>query len=63
MSEPLENIPSKRTRRTSQDVPDDVDERSKLKASAVTKVHEFRRENIRDFEEPDRDYFEYDPDE
>ncbi len=26
-------------------------------------MHEFRRENIRDYEDPDRDYFEYDPSE
>jgi hypothetical protein len=29
----------------------------------VTKIHEFRRENIKEFEEPDKDYFEYDPSE
>ena len=27
----------------------------------VRKIHEFRRENIRDLEEPTRDYFDYDP--
>ena len=29
----------------------------------MTKIHEFRRENIRDYEDPDKDYFEYDPQE
>jgi hypothetical protein len=29
----------------------------------VTKIHEFRRENIRELEEPSKDFFDYDPNE
>ena len=29
----------------------------------MRKLHEFRRENIREFEEPKKDLFEYDPEE
>lgn len=29
----------------------------------MTKIHEFRRDNIRDYEDPKKDYFEYDPSE
>jgi hypothetical protein len=44
-------------------LPDDFDERAKANSQKVTKIHEFRRENIKEFEEPDKDYFEYDPSE
>lgn len=29
----------------------------------MTKIHEVRRDNIRDYEDPKKDYFEYDPSE
>jgi hypothetical protein len=52
---------AKRVRKN--EIPDDFDERSKANSQKVTKIHEFRRENIKEFEEPDKDYFEYDPSE
>eukprot|EP00347_Sterkiella_histriomuscorum_P005580 403356067 len=55
---------AKRTKRTQvQETPDDFDERAKQNASQVTKIHEFRRENIRELEAPKKDYFNYDPEE
>lgn len=43
--------------------PDDFDEKAKQNSRKVTKIHEFRRENIRQLEPPTKDYFEYDPNE
>ena len=50
-------------RQPKEEIPDDFDERAKVNAQKVTKIHEFRRENIKEFEAPDKDYFEYDPSE
>jgi hypothetical protein len=52
---------AKRSSRRKGEFPDDFDERAKANSQAVTKIHEFRRENIRDYEDPDRDFFDYDP--
>ena len=50
-------------RQQKEEIPDDFDERAKANAQKVTKIHEFRRENIKEFEAPEKDYFEYDPNE
>ena len=47
-------------RRRSDPSPDEVDDKSRINSSNVKKVHEFRRENIRNYEDPEKDYFEYD---
>ena len=60
---PSHSAAKRQSRRTSKEFPDDFDERAKANSSKVTKVHEFRRENIRDYEDPEKDYFEYDPEE
>jgi hypothetical protein len=54
---------AKRISKRKNELPDDFDERAKANSQKVTKIHEFRRENIKEFEEPDKDYFEYDPSE
>ena len=43
--------------------PDDFDERAKTNTENVAKIHEFRRENIRDYEPPEKDFFDYDSEE
>jgi hypothetical protein len=52
---------SRRTTSSKNQFPDEFDERAKENSSKVKKIHEFRRENIRDYEDPEKDYFEYDP--
>lgn len=47
---------AKRTSRRDK-FPDDFDERAKENSAKVTKIHEFRRENIRAYEDPEKDYF------
>ena len=46
-----------------QSAPDDFDDRAKTNVDKVSKIHEFRRSNIRDYEPPDKDFFDYDPEE
>ena len=41
--------------------PQDFDQRAKQKSDEVGKIHEFRRENIKELEPPINDFFEYDP--
>ena len=62
-SEAPSHLAAKRVSKRKNEIPDDFDERAKANSQKVTKIHEFRRENIKDFEEPDKDYFEYDPSE
>ena len=57
------HLAAKRVSKRKNEIPDNFDERAKANSQKVTKIHEFRRENIKDFEEPDKDYFEYDPSE
>jgi len=43
--------------------PDQFDERAKENAQKVTKIHEFRRGNIREMDAPQQDPFDYEPEE
>jgi hypothetical protein len=58
---PSHSAAKRSSRRQKEQFPDDFDEKAKENSSKVTKIHEFRRENIRDYEDPDKDYFTYDP--
>ena len=49
--------------RQSQEQPATFDERARAKNEKVKGIHEFRRGNIRDYEPPEKDFFDYDPDE
>jgi len=44
-------------------MPADFDEKAKANVEKVAGIHEFRRENIREYESPDKDFFDYDPNE
>jgi len=39
---------------------DDFDSRAKANAAKVSKIHEFRRSNISEYDAPDVDLFKYD---
>merc|ERR1711997_24130 len=43
--------------------PAGFEERSRRNSDKVKGIHEFRRGNIRDYEPPDKDFFDYDPNE
>ena len=42
--------------------PPSFEERAKMNSEKVKGIHEFRRGNIRDYEPPEKDLFDYDPD-
>ena len=44
-------------------MPATFDERAKTNLDKVAGLHEFRRGNIREYTPPDKDMFDYDPDE
>ena len=41
--------------------PDDFDEKATQNVERVARIHEFRRGNIREYEVPEKDFFDYDP--
>ena len=43
--------------------PEGFDERAIANAENVSRIHEFRRQNIRDYEPPNKDFFDYDAEE
>ena len=49
--------------RQSQAQPAGFDERARKNSDKVKGIHEFRRGNIRDYEPPEKDFFDYDPSE
>ena len=59
-----EHAAARRVKKSSgNQAPDDFDERAKTNVENVAKIHEFRRSNIREYEPPDKDFFDYDPNE
>ena len=60
---PEHSAAKRRLVRKGESAPADFDERAKTNVENVAKIHEFRRENIRDYEAPDKDFFDYDPEE
>ena len=60
---PEHSAAKRRLVRKGQSAPEDFDERAKTNVDNVAKIHEFRRENIRDYEPPEKDFFDYDPEE
>ena len=41
--------------------PDDFEEKATQNVERVARIHEFRRGNIREYEVPEKDFFDYDP--
>ena len=57
------HIAAERMVRQSQEMPVGFEERARRNSDKVKGIHEFRRGNIREYEAPDKDFFDYDPDE
>jgi len=47
--------------RQSNEMPVGFDERARQNSEKVKGIHEFRRGNIREYEPPEKDFFDYDP--
>ena len=56
-----EEIEAERMVRQSEDLPATFEERARRNSEKVKGIHEFRRGNIREYEPPERDLFDYDP--
>lgn len=63
------HIPKRQVSRQTQDLnqqevyktPADFDDRAKDNAKRIAEIHEFRRENIKHYDPPKKDFFDYDP--
>ena len=58
-----EHSAARRLRKISDQNPDNFDARAKDNVDKVAKLHEFRGPNIREYEAPEKDFFDYDPEE
>ena len=57
------HMAAQRMIRQSKEQPAGFDERARANSEKVKGIHEFRRGNIKDYEAPDKDFFDYDPQE
>ena len=61
-SDQPEHAAARRVKKIADDqAPDDFDEKATQNVERVARIHEFRRGNIREYEVPEKDFFDYDP--